>query len=271
MVRLAPAGFQSPSEGGRRLTAVGASLAIHAIAVGALVALGTRMVQPEIPLPAVRLVLVEPAPPPRLGVPLGHESFGQTTSAEAPKLEPQASEPAPEAEARPINPMRTQSAIVKPRPKAPRTKAEAPQLSQLATAAQPRDDGGDQAIPVALGSIDGSEAGAVNGLAGGRVGGLGAELVSASQAATPPTIARRVMPVYPERARVRGIEGQVMIEAVIATDGTVEPDIRVIQSIPELDAAAIEAFRRWRFTPARDAVGKPLRVILQAPVRFVLR
>lgn len=118
---------------------------------------------------------------------------------------------------------------------------------------------------------DGDDAGVVGGLPGGVVGGLGSEPVAASQAAVPPTILQRVLPVYPERARLRGIEGQVMIEAVIATDGTVEPGIRVIQSVAELDAAALEAFRRWRFTPARDRTGKPLRVILQAPVRFVLR
>ncbi|MBY0275409.1 energy transducer TonB, partial [Candidatus Binatia bacterium] len=92
-----------------------------------------------------------------------------------------------------------------------------------------------------------------------------------AKAAVAPTIAHRVVPHYPETARMRGIEGQVVIEAVIARDGTVEPGVKIIQSIPALDEAAIEAFRQWRFTPGRDASGKPLRVILQAPVRFVLR
>jgi protein TonB len=84
-------------------------------------------------------------------------------------------------------------------------------------------------------------------------------------------VLRQVVPEYPAAARFRGVEGQVTIEAVVAEDGTVEPGIRVIESIPLLDAAAIEAFRKWRFSPARDASGRPLRVILQAPVRFVLR
>ena len=92
-----------------------------------------------------------------------------------------------------------------------------------------------------------------------------------NRAAVAPTVAKRVVPRYPDSARVRGIEGQVVIEAIIGRDGSVEPGVKIIQSIPALDDAAIEAFRQWRFTPGRDASGRPLRVILQAPVRFVLR
>jgi outer membrane biosynthesis protein TonB len=38
-----------------------------------------------------------------------------------------------------------------------------------------------------------------------------------------------------------------------------------------LDDAAAQALRRWRFRPARDHTNQPVRVILEVPVRFVLR
>ncbi|MEW6270103.1 MAG: energy transducer TonB, partial [Thermodesulfobacteriota bacterium] len=150
--------------------------------------------------------------------------------------------------------------VAKPQPPPPATAATGEGSSTgSGTVAGPR------------GVTDGHAAGVAGGLAGGQVGGLGSEVTPVRQAAVPPAVVHRVMPSYPESARLRGIEGQVMIEAIIARDGTVEPGIKVVQSIPALDEAAIEAFRRWKFRPARDASGKPLRVILQAPVRFVLR
>jgi protein TonB len=45
----------------------------------------------------------------------------------------------------------------------------------------------------------------------------------------------------------------------------------VLKSVAPLDAAAIAAVRQWRFRPARDADGRPVRVIMEVPVRFVLR
>jgi protein TonB len=51
----------------------------------------------------------------------------------------------------------------------------------------------------------------------------------------------------------------------------VEHEIKVIESIPILDQAAISAVRQWRFTPGRDRNGTPVRVLLQVPLRFMLR
>ena len=67
------------------------------------------------------------------------------------------------------------------------------------------------------------------------------------------------------------IEGQVALEVVIDRDGRVEEAVRVTRSIPALDAAAIAAVRRWRFRPAHDHDGRTVRVIMEIPVRFVLR
>ena len=113
--------------------------------------------------------------------------------------------------------------------------------------------------------------GVEGGIAGGVVGGRGTEPVPVGSVARPPLLVRHVMPEYPPEARRRGIEGLVRLDAVLDLKGRVEDPIRVLESVPDLDAAAIAALRAWRFSPARNAQGEAVRVILEVPIRFVLR
>jgi protein TonB len=264
--------------GGHRTAAIATSVLGHALLIAGLLLAG-RFVAKEVEEEPVRLVFTEPAPPPKLGSPTGGAASAPAPAAdEAPAAAPQPQQrealewvaepamfpPKPKPEPAP-QPKPVAKAVPKPQPvpqkPAPLSASTSTDTSNApdATTAGPR------------GSADGVAAGVEGGLPGGQVGGLGTDLTPLSKAAVAPTIAHRVVPRYPEAARARGIEGQVVIEAVIARDGAVEPGVKIIQSIPALDEAAIEAFRQWRFTPGRDASGKPLRVILQAPVRFVLR
>jgi TonB family protein len=81
-----------------------------------------------------------------------------------------------------------------------------------------------------------------------------------------PEAIAKVDPRYPEVAKQKGIEGTVMIQALVAKDGTVT-DTRVVKSIPELDDAAIAAVRQWRFKPAMTK-GQPVAVWVAVPVAF---
>ena len=124
---------------------------------------------------------------------------------------------------------------------------------------------------VARGPADGVVGGVVGGVAGGTVGGTGTDPVPVGQVAQPPVLKHRVQPAYPQQARRQQIHGLVLLEAVLDCEGRVEPGVKVLQSIPMLDDEAIEAVRRWRFQPARSRSGEPLRVIVEIPIRFVLR
>jgi protein TonB len=264
-----------PEVASHRTTAIAGSVLGHALLIAALLLGGRYAVEREDE--PVRLVFVEPAPPPKLGAPTGGAAAAPAAPAPAAAVEPVAPPEqltyAPEPALYPPRPQ--PKPVPKPKPVAkPLPKAEPAPQAALAPSDRAQPDAA--AVPGATttdahGVADGVAAGVEGGLPGGQVGGLGNEIVPVHQAAVPPTVAHRVLPDYPEAARMRGIEGQVMIEAVIARDGSVEPGVKVVQSIPALDEAAVDAFRRWRFTPARDASGNPLRVILQAPVRFVLR
>jgi protein TonB len=109
------------------------------------------------------------------------------------------------------------------------------------------------------------------GRTGGVIGGQGKEPLPVDQVANPPLLLSRVVPDYPRQARLRGVEGLVLLEAILDLEGRIEDSVKVLQSIPSLDQAAIDALRRWRFRPARDHTNQPVRVILEVPVRFVLK
>lgn len=77
-------------------------------------------------------------------------------------------------------------------------------------------------------------------------------------------------PNYPRRARLRGHEGDVILEVSVRADGSVE-EVRVFKPapFPELNREALRAVRVWRFIPAtrgREAVASVVRV----PVVFQL-
>ena len=84
----------------------------------------------------------------------------------------------------------------------------------------------------------------------------------------PPQKIADVAPTYPPIAMASRIEGIVILEAVIAEDGSVR-DVRVLRSIALLDAAAMEAVRRWRFTPTL-LNGQPVPVVMTVTVAFRL-
>jgi protein TonB len=67
------------------------------------------------------------------------------------------------------------------------------------------------------------------------------------------------------------MEGLVRLEAILNREGRIEREIKVLESIPLLDEAASTALRQWRFTPALDSNGRPVRVILEVPFRFALK
>ncbi|ODS54860.1 MAG: hypothetical protein ABS36_10375 [Acidobacteria bacterium SCN 69-37] len=75
-----------------------------------------------------------------------------------------------------------------------------------------------------------------------------------------------VNPIYPEAARAAGISGVVILEATIDTDGSVS-FMRVLRSIPDLDQAAINAVRQWRYVPTL-LNGEPWPVIMTIAVNF---
>lgn len=132
-------------------------------------------------------------------------------------------------------------------------------------------------IPVIGGVKDGSDIGMIGGLPG--AGGI--SIPGPPPAAAPsgpirpggrvkyPEKVRDVRPVYPQIAISGGVEGRVIIEAIIAVDGRVK-DARILRSIPLLDRAALEAVNQWVFSPTL-LNGVPVPVLITVSVDFKLR
>jgi protein TonB len=73
---------------------------------------------------------------------------------------------------------------------------------------------------------------------------------------------KHVSPVYPPRALSANVQGTVIIEATVGTDGKVT-SARVLRSVPLLDQAALDAVRQWEFTPG-------MAIIMSVSVNFRL-
>lgn len=78
-------------------------------------------------------------------------------------------------------------------------------------------------------------------------------------------------PAYPPLLRAAGVQGQVIVAAVVDTSGLVEAgSVRIVLSDnPGFDAAAMATVRAARFRPAR-MYGRAVRVLVQVPVVFRL-
>ena len=99
--------------------------------------------------------------------------------------------------------------------------------------------------------------------AAARLGGV--------QVLFPPTGGYQVRPSYPSSARRLGAQGTTMLRVHVLDDGRVgDVDIEESAGHRDLDQAAADAVRRWRFEPARrgdEAVAMWVRV----PVEFRLK
>jgi protein TonB len=85
----------------------------------------------------------------------------------------------------------------------------------------------------------------------------------------PPTKIFDVKPVYTPIAMRAGVQGVVIIEAVIDQDGDVAA-ARVLRSIPLLDEAALDAVKEWKYAPT-TLNGVPQAVIMTVTVNFHLQ
>ncbi len=257
----------------------------HSVVAGALAMAPAWIVQPA---PAVRVARFLLAPPLPLPLPARGEAMHW-----AEPVRPQVNTPRTDE----IQPVQDESAIsrgasqpVKPQPR----------QFDMARLATPR------AIPSRTPIIDqpeeqlsygtksgvnggvpaGIPGGAEGGIRGGVLGGIAGlpgeppQPAPAAPAVESPKrvrvggnvqqgrIIRKVVPNYPEIARTARVQGIVHLTAVIDEDGTIA-DVQVISGHPLLVGAAVDAVKRWRYTPTL-LNGEPVEVVTDVEVRFVL-
>jgi TonB family protein len=109
-----------------------------------------------------------------------------------------------------------------------------------------------------------------SGIGPGSGGGTGGGPYRPGSGITAPAIVHEVKPDYTEEGRQRHLEGDVVLEIVVKSDGSVG-NVRLLQGLGAgLDQRAVEAVRLWRFAPARR-YGTPVDVIVEVAMEFKLR
>lgn len=91
-----------------------------------------------------------------------------------------------------------------------------------------------------------------------RVGG---EVAAANCLSCPP-------PGFPPLAKQAGIQGSVVLRAMIGPDGAIE-QVQLVSGHPLLVTAAMAAVRRWRYRPTR-LNGRPVAVATEITIDFRL-
>ncbi|MEZ4653174.1 MAG: TonB family protein [Candidatus Eisenbacteria bacterium] len=100
-------------------------------------------------------------------------------------------------------------------------------------------------------------------------GGEAPDLFAPTQSRAPEVL-HMEPPQYPQLARAAGCEGFVVVRVTIDTEGRVA-EATVVRSdvVKALEDAALEAARRWIFSPARQG-GRAVAVQLEIPFSFTL-
>ena len=80
----------------------------------------------------------------------------------------------------------------------------------------------------------------------------------------------KVQPIYPESARAAGIQGAVVLHAIVSKDGRpLQLQVLNSQIDPDLARAAVEAVSQWRYQPTL-LNGEPVEVDTTITVNFKL-
>ncbi len=142
----------------------------------------------------------------------------------------------------------------------------------------------EEELPPPTSSIGGVVGGVPGGVPGGQMGGVIGGIISATPVAVPKVatpqrvrvsqgvsqglLIHQVKPNYPQLARQARIQGSVVLQAVIAKDGTIQ-NLRVQSGHPMLAPAALEAVKQWRYKPY-FLNGEPVEVETVVTVNFTL-
>ncbi len=114
--------------------------------------------------------------------------------------------------------------------------------------------------------------GSGSGLGPGSGGGTGGGAYRPGNGVTTPVLLQQVKPAYTSDAMRAKVQGTVLLQCTVQTDGSVT-DIRVLRSIDPvfgLDQEAIKAARQWRFRPG-TRMGQPVPVEITIELSFSLR
>ena len=118
----------------------------------------------------------------------------------------------------------------------------------------------------------GAGSGQGSGLEEGTGGGVGGGVYRPGSGVINPRVLHEVKPQYTAEAMRAKVQGTVLLECVVLSDGTVGR-IDVVKSLDPtfgLDHEAVKAAKQWRFAPG-TRFGDPVAVLVTIELTFTLR
>ena len=102
-------------------------------------------------------------------------------------------------------------------------------------------------------------------------GGTGGGIYRAGGAVSAPRLIKEVKPKYTSQALANGIQGTVVLEIIVRSDGCAS-QIRIVRSLDAggLDEEAVAAVAQWRFEPGRLGA-MPVDVLVAIVLHFRIR
>ena len=142
--------------------------------------------------------------------------------------------------------------------------------------------------PPPMAATGGVVGGVPGGIPGGQVGGVIGGIIAStsslaavpkfvpntpqrvriSQGVTKGLLIHRVEPTYPPLARAARVQGEVVLNAIISTNGEIQ-NLQLVSGHPMLVPSAITAVRQWRYKPYL-LNGQPVEVETTITVIFTL-
>jgi periplasmic protein TonB len=145
----------------------------------------------------------------------------------------------------------------------------------------------EEEAPPPMAATSGVVGGVPGGIPGGQLSGVIGGIVNAtsnlavpkfapvvpqrvriSQGVTKGLLIRRVEPTYPPLARSARVQGEVVLSAIISTNGDIE-NLQLVSGHPMLVPAALSAVKQWRYKPYL-LNGQPTEVETTITVIFTL-
>jgi TonB family protein len=266
------------SNSGNKTTAGLSSAVVHAVAILALILLGTnKHVQQKVTETATLILPSDMLPPPP--APVKKDTMGggggggsrnvlPASQGKLPRVAPRQFTP-PTAEVNNPDPKIVMEPTIVVQPN-----AQLPQIASLnyglpTGVMGPPSSGSGSGGGIGTGSGGGVGSGSGPGFGPGSGGGTGGGVYRIGGGVSAPVPIFKPEPEYSEEARKAKFQGTVLLSIVILPDGTTS-NIRVVRPLGlGLDEKAIEAVRKWKFKPSLKD-GRPVPVSAQVEVNFRL-
>ncbi len=147
----------------------------------------------------------------------------------------------------------------------PSLKIKHPKIKKIASLSKPSAHTRTKTLQQAVG-----KRGSKNGVPGKNGGSSASGIYGLQEVDIPPKIVKKIIPLYPIKARKYGIEGTLVVKFLVDVDGEVK-DLKIISAKPKgfFENTVFNSIKKWRFIPGKKD-GRIVKTVMILPIQFRL-